>query len=81
MVPDIFTSIGILGTFLGLVWGLRDFQPTDYSAMTSSVAALVEGIKVAFLTSIYDGISFSIVYTFGMKGEYSSMTEELQASP
>ena len=73
MVPDIFTSIGILGTFLGLVWGLRDFQPTDYSAMTSSVAALVEGIKVAFLTSIY-GISFSIVYTFGMKGEYSSMT-------
>lgn len=78
MVPDIFTSIGILGTFLGLVWGLRDFQPTDYSAMTSSVAALVEGIKVAFLTSIY-GISFSIVYTFGMKGEYSSMTEELQA--
>ena len=37
MVPDIFTSLGILGTFLGLVWGLRDFQPTDYSAMTSSV--------------------------------------------
>lgn len=31
MVPDIFTSLGILGTFLGLVWGLRDFQPTDYS--------------------------------------------------
>ena len=78
MVPDIFTSLGILGTFLGLVWGLRDFQPTDYSAMTSSVAALVEGIKVAFLTSIY-GISFSIIYNFGMKGEYSSMTEELQA--
>ena len=77
MVPDIFTSLGILGTFLGLVWGLRDFQPTDYSAMTSSVEALVEGIKVAFLTSIY-GISFSIIYTFGMKGEYSSMTEELQ---
>lgn len=77
MVPDIFTSLGILGTFLGLVWGLRDFQPTDYSAMTSSVEALVEGIKVAFLTSIY-GISFSIIYTFGMKGEHSSMTEELQ---
>ena len=52
-------------------------MPTDYSAMTSSVEALVEGIKVAFLTSFY-GISFSIIYTFGMKGEYSSMTEELQ---
>ena len=29
MVPDIFTSLGILGTFVGLVWGLRNFQPTD----------------------------------------------------
>ena len=23
MVPDIFTSLGILGTFVGLVWGLK----------------------------------------------------------
>ena len=76
MVPDIFTSLGILGTFVGLVWGLRNFQPTDYEAMTSSVSALVDGIKVAFLTSIY-GISFSIVYTYGIKSEYSSMTERL----
>ena len=60
MVPDIFTSLGILGTFVGLVWGLKDFNPTDYAGMTSSVASLVDGIKVAFLTSIY-GISFSIV--------------------
>ena len=24
MAPDLFTSIGILGTFVGLVWGLKD---------------------------------------------------------
>ena len=77
MAPDLFTSIGILGTFVGLVWGLKDFQPSDYAAMTSSVSSLVDGIKVAFLTSIY-GIAFSIVYTSGMKSEYSSMTENLQ---
>ena len=77
MAPDLFTSIGILGTFVGLVWGLKDFQPSDYEAMTSSVSSLVDGIKVAFLTSIY-GIAFSIVYTSGMKSEYSSMTENLQ---
>ena len=77
MAPDLFTSIGILGTFVGLVWGLKDFQPSDYQAMTSSVSSLVDGIKVAFLTSIY-GIAFSIVYTSGMKSEYSSMTENLQ---
>ena len=77
MVPDILTSLGILGTFVGLVWGLKNFNPNDYAAMTSSVASLVDGIKVAFLTSIY-GIALSIVYTYGMKSEYSSLTENLQ---
>lgn len=77
LAPDFFTSIGILGTFVGLVWGLKDFQPSNYEAMTSSVASLVDGIKVAFLTSIY-GIGFSIIYTSGMKSEYSALTENLQ---
>ena len=76
MVPDIFTSLGILGTFVGLVWGLKDFNPTGYEAMTTSVASLVDGIKVAFLTSIY-GIAFSIVYTMGMRTAYSGMSESL----
>ena len=58
MAPDIFTSLGILGTFVGLVWGLKNFEPSNYEAMTNSVSALVDGIKVAFLTSIY-GISLS----------------------
>ena len=30
MVPDILTSLGILGTFIGLVWGLRGFNPVSY---------------------------------------------------
>lgn len=77
MAPDIFTSLGILGTFVGLVWGLKNFEPTNYEAMTTSVASLVDGIKVAFLTSIY-GIAMSIVYTCGMRSEYSSMTASLQ---
>jgi hypothetical protein len=77
MVPDILTSLGILGTFVGLVWGLKNFEPSNYEAMTTSVASLVEGIKVAFLTSIY-GISLSIVYSYGMRSAYSAMGEQLQ---
>ncbi len=77
LVPDIFTSLGILGTFLGLVWGLKNFDPNNYEAITSSVSSLVDGIKVAFLTSIY-GIAFSIVYSFGSKSGYSEMQENLQ---
>ena len=78
MVPDIFTSLGILGTFVGLVWGLKNFEPSNYEAMTTSVASLVDGIKVAFLTSIY-GIAMSIIYSCGMKSEYSSLTSNLQS--
>ena len=78
MIPDIFTSLGILGTFLGLVWGLKDFNPSDYSAMTSSVSSLVDGIKVAFLTSIY-GISFSVIFTATIKNAYSRMSESFTA--
>ncbi len=78
LVPDIFTSLGILGTFVGLVWGLKSFNPGSYETMTSSVGSLVDGIKVAFLTSIY-GIAYSIIYSYGAKSEYSFMTEKLAA--
>lgn len=77
MIPDILTSLGILGTFVGLVWGLKNFSPADYDAMTSSVSSLVEGIKVAFLTSIY-GLSLSLVYTYNMKSGYDSLILSLE---
>ena len=76
MIPDILTSLGILGTFGGLVWGLRNFNPSDYTAMTSSVASLVEGIKVAFLTSIY-GLSLSLVYSYNLRNSYTSVNNGL----
>ena len=78
MIPDIFTSLGILGAFIGLVWGLKNFEPSSYETMTNSVSSLVAGIKVAFLTSIY-GIAFAIIYTSGMKSVFSDMNEKLQA--
>lgn len=77
MAQDIFTSLGILGTFIGLVWGLKSFEPSSYETMTTSVSTLVEGIKVAFLTSIY-GIAFALIYSSGMKSVYAGMDEKLQ---
>ena len=74
---DIFTSLGILGTFVGLVWGLKSFEPSSYETMTASVSTLVDGIKVAFLTSIY-GIAFALIYSSGMKSIYAGMDAKLQ---
>ena len=76
LVPDMLTSLGILGTFVGLVWGLRSFQPSTYETMTSSVTSLVDGIKVAFMTSIY-GLILSIVCSYSLKTGYQSMNDAL----
>ena len=77
LIPDILTSLGILGTFIGLVYGLKNFEPSNYEAMTNSVSSLVSGIKVAFLTSIY-GLSLSLVFGYGIKASYASLMDSLQ---
>lgn len=48
--PTLMTSLGILGTFVGVVIGLLHF---DTSKIDESIPALLEGLKTAFLTSIF----------------------------
>ena len=73
LVPDILTSLGILGTFVGLVMGLREFDPSGYEQMAGSVTPLINGIKVAFITSIY-GISLSLSFSFLLRSEFSNLS-------
>jgi len=54
---SIVTVIGVFGTFLGIAIGLYDFDPENIEA---SVPALLEGLKVAFGSSIV-GILGSIL--------------------
>ena len=56
--PNLLTSIGILGTFIGIVIGLIDFDPTK---IDDSIAALLEGLKTAFITSL-SGITGSVLF-------------------
>ena len=49
-------STGILGTFFGIVLGLWNFDTSD---IVSSVPLLLDGLKLAFLTSIF-GMGLSI---------------------
>ena len=76
MVPDILTSLGILGTFVGLVLGLRGFNPNNYEAMSSSVEGLIGGIKVAFVTSIY-GLTLSLTFSYWLRGTLTAVSESL----
>ena len=56
-IASIVTVIGVLGTFLGIAIGLYQFDTENIEA---SVPALLEGLKVAFVSSIV-GIIGSIV--------------------
>ena len=53
---SMIVSLGILGTFIGIVWGLWHFNTHDIAA---SVPQLLEGLKLAFLTSIL-GMAVSV---------------------
>ncbi|MBK5969180.1 MULTISPECIES: hypothetical protein [Thiorhodovibrio] len=54
-VPTLLTTLGILGTFLGIAIGLLQF---DVSQVEYSIPTLLEGLKLAFITSIV-GIALS----------------------
>ena len=65
-VSGAMTGLGILGTFIGLSLGLQSFNTGTTAEITNSIAPLMDGIKVAFHTSIY-GMIFSLVFNFVYK--------------
>ena len=56
--PTLLTSLGILGTFVGIVIGLLNFDQTQVDA---SIGKLLDGLKTAFITSI-TGMGFGILF-------------------
>ena len=56
-MPSALTTLGVLGTFLGITIGLYDFETSNIS---TSITDLLERLKMAFGTSIA-GMVTSIV--------------------
>lgn len=59
LIPSMFTTIGILGTFGGIAYGLWFFNPED---IEKSIPTLLKGLKTAFFASIF-GIALSIIFS------------------
>ena len=59
LIPSMFTTIGILGTFGGIAYGLWFFNPED---IEKSIPTLLQGLKTAFFASIA-GIALSIIFS------------------
>lgn len=58
---SILTVFGIFGTFIGICFGLWGFEVTN---IEESIEPLLEGLKLAFLTSVV-GIGSSLILKFG----------------
>lgn len=78
-IPGVATGLGILGTFVGLMFGLQGFSfgsGAGIDVMENSLQALINGIKTAFLTSVF-GIVFSIVHNFIYRFHYHGAVDAL----
>lgn len=72
---SLIVSTGVLGTFFGIFWGLWEFNTSD---IAGSVPALLEGLKLAFITSIL-GLAISILLAVSQKNHKSAVDDELNA--
>ena len=61
LIPNLLTSLGILGTFMGLSRGLSSLNFSDSAQLVEGIPNLLEGMRFAFGTSVA-GISSSIVF-------------------
>ena len=61
LIPSLLTSLGILGTFMGLSRGLSSLNFADSAKLVEGIPVLLEGMRFAFGTSVA-GISCSIVF-------------------
>lgn len=72
-LPGIFTGIGIIGTFMGVITGLKNFEiPDDPATVRHSLETLLAGVFEAFIVSAA-AITLAMVVTFIEKALLSSL--------
>lgn len=75
-LPGLLTSLGFLGTLIGLAQGLSGFDMTDSAAVQSSIVTLIPGMRYAFMTSIF-GVVGSVAFTLITRMVYGSTEHTL----
>lgn len=78
-LPGIFTGLGIVGTFAGLIAGMHNFRVTSDPAVAQrSLEVLLGGVMGAFMVSGV-AIALAITVTFVEKLIMSSLADQLEA--
>ncbi len=77
-LPGLMTSLGFLGTLIGLAKGLSGFQMGDSAAVQQSIVTLIPGMRFAFMTSIF-GVVGSVLFTLITRATYGSTEHTIKA--
>lgn len=56
MIPGILTTLGIIGSFYGIVKGLSTLDLSTTQSMNQSISVLISGMRTAFNTSIVGAV-------------------------
>lgn len=75
-IPGTLTGLGILGTFVGLIIGIRGIGFSTVNAALASVQTLLGGIQVAFYTSIC-GVILSLLFNLVYRMAWNVMVRDL----
>lgn len=75
-IPGTLTGLGILGTFIGLIIGIRGIGFSSVNEALSSVQILLSGIQVAFYTSIA-GVILSLLFNFLYRIAWNAMLRNM----
>ncbi len=61
LIPSLLTSLGILGTFMGMMEGLSNLDFSNAAGTIESIPSLLNGMRFAFATSVA-GITCSLAF-------------------
>ena len=75
-LPGLLTSLGFLGTLIGLAKGLSGFNMSDSAAVQDSIVTLIPGMRYAFMTSIF-GVIGSVLFTLIIRAVHGSTEHTL----
>ena len=78
-LPSLIATLGVIGTFVGITIGLVDFTPDpDPEKFNNSIKTLLDGLKVAFFTSIL-GMVGSLLLSRRVNHAYDKIGDDSEA--
>lgn len=76
-VPGILTGVGIIGTFIGLILGLLQFDVSDPEQVQAQLSVLLQTVGQAFMVSAV-AITLAMVFTWVEKSVLSARYRQVE---